>query len=189
MATRWRSPPDSWVGRRCARPRVPTRAERRGRLSPPLGRAAPRRRAARRPRCPARSGARPGRTAGRRSRCGWLVAQPSSRSAMRATSRPVMRTAPELGRSRVPMMCSRVSCPTPTGRRWRRARPWHAEAHAPQRRGPAGRSGRSWSPRRVRARGVPQVLVLGDLDPPMARGIMVSAPPRAGRPTGPTPLT
>ena len=38
-----------------------------------------------------------------------------SRSAMRATSNPVMRTTPEVGRSRVPMMWRSVDFPDPEG--------------------------------------------------------------------------
>ena len=70
MATRWRWPPESWVGRAPqfgAGRRGPAPGGQRA-AARPSGR---RRRAARRPRCRGRSGARPGRTAGRRTRSAW----------------------------------------------------------------------------------------------------------------------
>ena len=77
IATRCRSPPDSWVGRAAARCAEPDPVQRVRRQPPPLGRAGPRRTAARRPRCPARSGARRGRTAGTRTRSGTPAARPA----------------------------------------------------------------------------------------------------------------
>ena len=96
IATRWRSPPESCVGRasagRRARPPrarpLPARAARRRER---------RRRAARRRRSRARSRARRGRTAGRRSRSGSRAAPPARGPTSSATSRPVTRTVPELG--------------------------------------------------------------------------------------------
>ena len=60
--------------------------------------------------------ARPGRTAGTRTRCcvarsaGQLPGRPAS-----ATSRPVTRTVPVVGRSSVPIRCSSVRLPRPDG--------------------------------------------------------------------------
>ena len=78
-------------------------------------RGAPRRTAARRPRCPARSGARRGRTAGTRTRPATPAAPTAHRSRIRATSRPVTRTVPLVGLSRVPIRCSSVDLPDPDG--------------------------------------------------------------------------
>ena len=83
IATRWRSPPDSWVGRAAALcPARPGPARRRPAAA--AGRGRRRRKAGRRRRCPGRSGARRGRTAGTRTRSG-------RRAAPTAAGRPARR--------------------------------------------------------------------------------------------------
>ena len=103
-----------WGGRAgaCRQADPSERVERPAAAARPAG---PRRRAARRPRCRGRSGARPGRTAGTRSRSGSPAARPAPGRSGRPTSRPVTRTVPVLGRSRVPIRCSRVVLPDPDG--------------------------------------------------------------------------
>ena len=114
IATRWRSPPDSWTGRAAARCASPTRS----RASSASRRRAPRR-------IPAYSS--PSATlpstlcCSARKNC-WNTnpirrarSPASSRSAIRATSIPVMRTVPAVGLSRVPIRCSSVDLPDPDG--------------------------------------------------------------------------
>ena len=90
-------------------------------------------RAARRRRCRVRTRARPGRTAGRRSRSRVARSADSSRSDISATSSPVTRTIPQLGRSSVPIRWSSVVFPEP-GRSDDRDELAAAdrEAHSPQ---------------------------------------------------------
>ena len=115
IATRCRSPARQ-LGRPGGGPvRQPDPVQRLRRQPPPLGRGGPRRTAARRPRCPARSGARRGRTAGTRTRSGTPAAPPAPGRRIRATSRPVTRTVPAVGLSRVPIRCSSVDLPDPDG--------------------------------------------------------------------------
>ena len=114
IATRCRSPPDSWPGRRAARCASPTRSR---------ARSASRRRPPRR--TPAYSS--PSATLPSTLCCSarwncWNTnpiraarTAASSRSAIRATSRPVTRTVPVLGVSSVPIRCSSVDLPDPDG--------------------------------------------------------------------------
>ena len=114
IATRCRSPPDSWVGRAAARCASPTRSR---------ACSASRRRTPRR--TPAYSS--PSATfpstlwCSARKNC-WNTnpirdarSAASSRSRIRATSRPVTRTVPAVGLSRVPIRCSSVDLPDPDG--------------------------------------------------------------------------
>ena len=187
IATRCRSPPDSWVGRAAALCASPTRSSAASGQPPPRGRGGPRRTAARRRRCPARSGARRGRTAGTRTRSGSPAAPASSRSAIRATSRPVTRTVPVVGRSRVPIRCSSVVLPDPDGPTTATSSPArHRQAHPVQR--PHRRLPRVHlrhlvqlqHRHRPRAAAGP-----GRPGPPALRAVMTPAPRRAGRGSAP----
>src|SRR6266487_4186826 len=114
IATLCPSPPDSWVGRAVARSASPTLAS---------ASAASRRRDA----ALTRAYNSPSATlsiavmCSARKNC-WNTkpirrarSQASSRSDIRATSRPVIRTVPESGRSSVPITCSSVDFPDPEG--------------------------------------------------------------------------
>src|SRR5262245_7004257 len=114
IATRCRSPPDSCGGRKPARPASPTRASasaascRRSRAAAPAY-SSPSATLSSTVACSARKNCwntnpiRVDRTTAR------------SRSASSATSSPVTRTRPPLGRSRVPITCSSVDFPDPDG--------------------------------------------------------------------------
>ena len=94
IATRWRSPPESWVGRAASLCASPTR--------PSASAASSRRSAAATPGVEQPVGhvvegglrARPGRTAGRRSRCAWRAGRRARGRVSRATSRPVIAHLP-----------------------------------------------------------------------------------------------
>ena len=101
----------------------------------------PRRTAARRPRCPARSGARPGRTAGTRTRCSPPAARPAAGRPALLTSRPATRTVPAVGRSRVPARCSSVLLPDPDGPSTATSSPAATDRVTPRRAGTGGLPG------------------------------------------------
>ena len=69
------------------------------------------------PRCPGRSSPQGGRTAGIPGRWSRPGKTDRARSDRSPTSWPATRTVPLVGRSRVPMTCSRVDLPDPLG--WR----------------------------------------------------------------------
>ena len=114
IATRCRSPPDSWVGRAPARCPRPTRSS---------AAAARRRRPARGTPAYSSPSATLASTVWCSARKNCWNTKPiraarsadTCRSVIRATSSPVTRTVPLLGRSRVPIRCSSVLLPDPDG--------------------------------------------------------------------------
>ena len=114
IATRCRSPPDSWVGRAGSLRPSPTRRSAAAAASRRAASAAP-------------AYSRPSATLSRTLWCSarkycWNTnpieaarSPASSRSDRPATSRPVTRTVPAVARSSVPARCSRVVLPEPDG--------------------------------------------------------------------------
>ena len=134
IATRWRSPPDSFDGE-CSQPVLESDGlQRLARPRPPLAAAPRRRTAARSRRCPARSSRRAGRTAGTRTRSPARAAPPARARRASRCRRRRPRTVPALGRSSVPMTCRSVDLPEPDGPTTATASPAsHVERDAAQR--------------------------------------------------------
>ena len=124
-------PRAGWAGREVARPGRPVRGRRgRGRAARP---GVPRRRGGRRPRCRARSWCSARKNCWNTKPIRVARSAASSRSESRSTSRPVTRTCPELGRSKVPIRCNSVVLPDPDGPTMPTSSPWSTAKETPRR--------------------------------------------------------
>ena len=115
IATRWRCPPESWVGRACSRSARPTAASASAARSRGAARAGRRRRAARRRRCRAAVACSARKNCWNTNPIRLARSAASCRSDKPATSKPVILTVPAVGRSRLPITCSSVVLPDPDG--------------------------------------------------------------------------